>query len=157
MSHTLLLPKKKKTYEVGWKTKEQTKSVSKRSISIKEIDVIQGSNLPNISAHVISKRAIRVRLGLITTAIAGDVYSNHEIEIDPEYLLPDGRLKTNIEHWKYNGTLKLKGFPYLGRFAIYSGGGYTASLGDNIAFARATADALEQDSWIDKHTRAVFF
>ena len=143
-------------YEVGWKSKNQTKGIAKRSTD-EEIDMLTGSSFKQTSNHKISKRALKLRLGGNNIKITSSDHSDYEIEIEPSYLLPNGRLKTNIKHWEYNDALKLRGFPYFGKFALYSGGGYVASFGQDVNSARAAAVSLEQDSWIDKYTRAVFF
>ena len=64
---------------------------------------------------------------------------------------------SNQLHWKYHKATDLRGFPIVGRFTIYSGGGYVAELGDDIKYATAAVAALKQDFWIDTYSRAVFF
>ena len=104
-----------------------------------------------------SRRALKLKIKRTT----GTSFSNTEhpevISIDEQYLLPDGKIKPNKQHWLYNDMSSLRGFPYYGHFATYSGGGYVASLSTDIDFARATVMALEQDSWVDMLTRALFF
>ena len=104
-----------------------------------------------------SRRALKLKIKRTT----GTSFSNTEhpeiISIDEQYLLPSGKIKPNKQHWLYNDMSSLRGFPYYGHFATYSGGGYVASLSTDIDFARATAMALEQDSWVDMRTRALFF
>ena len=104
-----------------------------------------------------SRRALKLKIKRTT----GTSFSNTEhpevISIDEQYLLPNGKIKPNKQHWLYNDMSSLRGFPYYGRFATYSGGGYVASLSTDIDFARATVMALEQDSWVDMLTRALFF
>lgn len=40
--------------------------------------------------------------------------------------------------------------------ATYSGGGYVADLGTDMATAVELVDTLKQNRWIDKYTKAVF-
>ena len=47
-------------------------------------------------------------------------------------------------------------YPYFGRFAVYGGGGYVLSLGPKQSLATTYIESLEQWSWIDQNTRAVF-
>ena len=103
------------------------------------------------------RRALKFKVKRKTIASPSTLSHSNEISIDSQYLLPDGLVRPNKEDWLYNDASKLRGFPYYGKFALYSGGGYVASLSTEIDYARATAVALEQDSWIDPLTRAVFF
>ena len=109
--------------------------------------------------HVLKRvrRGLKFKIKRKTIKSTSAISHTNEISIDSEYLLPDGRVRPNKDHWKYNDMSSLRGFPYYGKFATYSGGGYVASLATDIDFARAVATALEQDAWIDTLTRAVFF
>ena len=104
-----------------------------------------------------SRRALKLKIKRTTSSSSLGAEHEEDVSIDEQYLLPNGQIRPNKEHWLYNDMSKLRGFPYYGHFATYSGGGYVASLSTDIDFARATAMALEQDSWIDMLTRAVFF
>ncbi|PAA49911.1 hypothetical protein BOX15_Mlig004656g1 [Macrostomum lignano] len=59
--------------------------------------------------------------------------------------------------WSYTGAIKLFGIPYSGYLSTYAGGGYVASLGKSAVEAKQMTEYLRNNSWIDKHTRAVFF
>ena len=118
------------------------------------------SNGNNTKAFQVLKRVrrgLKFKIKRKTIKSTSAISHTNEINIDSEYLLPDGRVRPNKDHWKYNDMSSLRGFPYYGKFATYSGGGYVASLATDIDFARAVATALEQDAWIDTLTRAVFF
>ena len=104
-----------------------------------------------------SRRALKFKIKRKTIRTPSVFKHSDIVSIDEQYLLPNGQVRSNKEHWLYNDMSNLRGFPYYGHFATYSGGGYVASLSTDIDFARATAMALEQDSWIDMLTRAVFF
>ncbi|XP_078322867.1 polycystin-2-like protein 1 [Crassostrea virginica] len=47
--------------------------------------------------------------------------------------------------------------PYIGDFAIYHGGGYTIVLGPKQSLVESYLTKLQNYSWIDGQTRAVFF
>ena len=104
-----------------------------------------------------SRRALKFKIRRKTIQILSVLKHPDIVSIDEQYLLPNGKIKPNNQHWLYNDMSSLRGFPYYGHFATYSGGGYVASLSTDIDFARATAMALEQDSWVDMLTRALFF
>ena len=104
-----------------------------------------------------SRRALKLKIKRKTSLSSTEVSHPDEISIDEQYLLPNGLIKPDKKHWLYNDMSTLRGFPYYGYFATYSGGGYVASLSTDIDFARATAMALEQDSWADMLTRALLF
>ena len=103
------------------------------------------------------RRALKFKINRKTIPSTSSISHPNEINIDSQYLLPNGKLKPNKQHWLYHDMSELRGFPYTGHTATYSGGGYVASLATDIDYARATAMALEQDTWIDSFTRAVFF
>ena len=104
-----------------------------------------------------SRRALKFKIKRKTIQTSSVVKHPEAVSIDEQYLLPNGQVRQNKDHWIYNDMSSLRGFPYYGYFATYSGGGYVASLSTDIDFARATAMALEQDSWVDVQTRALFF
>lgn len=104
-----------------------------------------------------TRRALKFKIKRKTIPSTSLIKHPDVIPIDEEYLLPNGLVKPNKQNWIYHDMSSLRGFPYYGHFATYSGGGYVASLSTDIDFARATAMALEQDSWVDVLTRALFF
>ena len=53
--------------------------------------------------------------------------------------------------------LLFQNIPYLGVINVYGGGGYVAELGDSSAAALSLLQQLQQNNWVDKMTRAVFF
>ena len=106
-----------------------------------------------------NKRALKIRVkqrgkGGFDIGIEDD---EKDFEIEAKYILSNGRIKTNPSHWIYRSSSNLRGFPYWGKFGLYSGGGYVADLGNDLGYAEAAAAALAQDNWIDMNTRAVFF
>ena len=122
----------------------------------------QPRNFPNTSYEsetVLkrSRRALKFKIKRKTLHTSSVLKHSDEVSIDEQYLLPNGLVRPDKKHWLYNDMSTLRGFPYYGYFATYSGGGYVASLSTDIDFARATAMALEQDSWADMLTRALLF
>ncbi|XP_066302612.1 polycystin-2-like [Branchiostoma lanceolatum] len=60
------------------------------------------------------------------------------------------------EMWKYTFVSFANGFPYVGQHGIYRGGGYVASLGTSNQSSSNITAYLQQHSWLDNQTRAVF-
>ena len=56
----------------------------------------------------------------------------------------------------YSSAAEQENDAYWGEYATYSGGGYTANLGDSLNSSQATLADLENSGWIDMYTRAVF-
>ena len=63
------------------------------------------------------------------------------------------RLDTSF--W-FRSMLELKGLPYWGIFATYSGGGYVADLGTTERQARTLIEDLDKYNWLDPYTKAIF-
>ena len=71
-------------------------------------------------------------------------------------VLTDGYVLSCLQRWRHQSMSELRGFPYWGTIAMYSGNGYAANLGyDQITAYTVVAD-LHSNGWIDKQTRAVF-
>ena len=76
--------------------------------------------------------------------------------VNDNALLPDGRVLSCFERWQHQTMIDLRGFPYWGTIAMYSGSGYVANLGyDHVTAYTVVAD-LHSNGWIDVQTRAVF-
>ncbi|KAH9492781.1 hypothetical protein Btru_024701 [Bulinus truncatus] len=58
--------------------------------------------------------------------------------------------------YSYSSAESLNGYPYWGNMALYSGGGYVAHLNGTKKDIENTLQQLQQESWIDKYTRAIF-
>jgi len=56
----------------------------------------------------------------------------------------------------YQSTKELRGVPFWGYLTWYGGDGYVANLGDNEAEATEMVEFLQNKSWIDERTRAIF-
>ena len=56
----------------------------------------------------------------------------------------------------YSSAAEQENDAYWGEYATYSGGGYTANLGDSLNSSQAILADLENNGWIDMYTRAVF-
>ncbi|XP_051829492.1 polycystic kidney disease protein 1-like 3 [Antechinus flavipes] len=64
---------------------------------------------------------------------------------------------TNQESiWCYQNEEILGGYPIQGQFAVYSGGGYVVTLGNNSKDANRILQHLKQNHWLDRHTRSLF-
>ncbi|XP_060067008.1 polycystin-1-like protein 2 [Ylistrum balloti] len=57
--------------------------------------------------------------------------------------------------WQYQDSLQLNGYPVVGTYDSYGGGGYVTTLGNTNQTAVATFDYLHDAGWIDRNTRAV--
>jgi hypothetical protein len=79
-----------------------------------------------------------------------------EYLISEQALLPNGKVMSCLERWKYQSTLELRGFPYWGAISLYSGGGYAANLGYNPVEAYTVISDLHSNGWIDVQSRATF-
>ncbi|XP_071797014.1 polycystin-1-like protein 2 isoform X2 [Asterias amurensis] len=58
--------------------------------------------------------------------------------------------------WKYHSWYNISSFPYLGKHALYNGGGYLADLGITPEESLRVAAYLRENMWVDQYTRAVF-
>ncbi|KAM9063176.1 polycystin-1-like protein 3 [Sarcophilus harrisii] len=64
---------------------------------------------------------------------------------------------TNQESiWCYQNEEVLGGYPIQGQFAVYSGGGYVVTLGNNSKDSNRILQHLKQNHWLDRHTRSLF-
>ena len=55
----------------------------------------------------------------------------------------------------YQSAEKLKTYPFIGRNAMYGGGGYLVALKGTVGALVKKIKSLQETSWIDKYTRAV--
>ncbi|XP_065069836.1 uncharacterized protein LOC135694887 isoform X2 [Rhopilema esculentum] len=181
-SYYSLSDNEERNYDIGWKDinlKRSRRSSMTEGFEEPEIITFEldGISAPNISintdykpsmdmpsrngedfeVHSRQRRALKFKVNRKTIPSSSKIVHSNEVIIDSQYLLPDGTVRPNKDHWRYRDMSSLRGFPYYGHFSTYSGGGYVASLATDIDYARATAMALEQDTWIDTLTRAVFF
>ena len=76
--------------------------------------------------------------------------------VNDNALLPNGKVLSCLERWRHQTMLQLRGFPYWGRFTIYSGSGYVANLGYDQVTAYTVVADLHSNKWLDIKTRAVF-
>ena len=56
----------------------------------------------------------------------------------------------------YTSAADQDNYAYWGEYAIYSGGGYTANLGNSLNSSQTILADLMNSGWIDMYTRAVF-
>ena len=62
----------------------------------------------------------------------------------------------NRTEYLYTSSDNIDSYPFLGRHALYMGGGYVTRMKDNYADTMEQIKLLENETWIDKYTRAVF-
>ncbi|XP_072028186.1 polycystin-1-like protein 2 [Amphiura filiformis] len=58
--------------------------------------------------------------------------------------------------YQYKTSDDIDSYPYLGRHALYRGGGYVTVLKDNYNDTMEQINQLYEEAWIDQYTRAVF-
>ncbi len=63
---------------------------------------------------------------------------------------------TTPDEFTYMRSDELDGYPFIGRHAVYRGGGYTVKLSGTRTENLATVQKLQDELWLDHHTRAVF-
>ena len=71
-------------------------------------------------------------------------------------ILPSGKILSCLERWRHQTMTELRGFPYWGTIAMYSGSGYVANLGYNSESAFTVIADLHSNGWIDIQTRSIF-
>ncbi|XP_069950675.1 polycystin-1-like protein 2 [Cherax quadricarinatus] len=59
-------------------------------------------------------------------------------------------------NYQYRSALQIHGFPYEGVLSIYSGGGYIVELKGVKSKVMRLLDSLEEQNWVDAHTKALF-
>ena len=64
--------------------------------------------------------------------------------------------KSKKTEWQYRKPSELDGLPFWGKLDMYSGGGYVVPLRGSRKLLLHKFDKLENNSWIDSRTRAVF-
>jgi len=58
--------------------------------------------------------------------------------------------------WQHQSVLKLKNFPFLGKFGTYSGSSYAVSIGPDERISRLILKYMKDNFWVDRYTRAIF-
>ena len=82
--------------------------------------------------------------------------SPRQYVVNDNALLPNGKVLSCFERWRHQSMVDLRGFPYWGTLAMYSGSGYVANLGYGPTSAYTVVADLHSNGWIDIQTRAVF-
>ncbi|KAF6032999.1 hypothetical protein EB796_008701 [Bugula neritina] len=62
----------------------------------------------------------------------------------------------NFEEFIYRTAKELDGLPFPGEISMYSGGGYVFELREDAESLIERSKVLEQNTWIDRYTRAIF-
>ena len=60
------------------------------------------------------------------------------------------------EEYTYKSSTDLDGYPFVGRHAVYRGGGYAVKLDGTAESSYTKIKRLREEGWIDGYTRAVF-
>ncbi|KAJ8037623.1 Polycystic kidney disease protein 1-like 2 [Holothuria leucospilota] len=63
---------------------------------------------------------------------------------------------TSFPEYRYTQAEDLDGYPFFGRHALYSGGGYVAKLRGSQFRISNKIERLFQEQWLDIHSRALF-
>ncbi len=58
--------------------------------------------------------------------------------------------------WQYVPASEMRGVPTLGKLTYYGGGGFVATLDNNEKITFDIIEELKNNTWIDRHTRAIF-
>jgi hypothetical protein len=73
-----------------------------------------------------------------------------------ESFVPKHGMEIIRDAFMYQSAYSLKSLPYSGLYKPYLGGGYVYKLRGELNFLKGNLSLLQQMSWIDKSTRAVF-
>ena len=153
------------SYDVGWDRLVSTSARERREISVPENEkawldsVVVKHEMEDYGGGYRGKRAVdpiqsgrnRRKKKRLLSSSRPKTYT-----VRSSALLTDGHVLSCLQRWRRQSMLELRGFPYWGTIAMYSGNGYAANLGyDQITAYTVVAD-LHSNGWIDKQTRAVF-
>ena len=141
-------------YSESW----QPSSVPSRTRR-KVTDISQHSSLLNDrpSQIIYSRQRRYLRLRKVDFEIlSDDVNGKTSTPVNITELIAQNKLTTEMENWEHQSMSELNGFPYIGHFAVYSGGGYAASLDSSFDSANIISIGLQYYEWVDHLTRAVF-
>jgi hypothetical protein len=73
-----------------------------------------------------------------------------------ESFVPKHGMEIIRDAFMYQSASSLNSLPYSGLYNTYLGGGYVYRIRGSLDFIRGNLSLLQQMSWIDKSTRAVF-
>lgn len=68
----------------------------------------------------------------------------------------NGAVTSELTEYQYRPGLSMQSLPYWGRLGLYPGGGYYVFFEETMGEVESQMRKLEEDRWIDRHTRAVF-
>ncbi|XP_029466522.1 polycystic kidney disease protein 1-like 3 [Rhinatrema bivittatum] len=74
----------------------------------------------------------------------------------PLWISPIPNSSAQNSNWHYQTQKRLEGYPIWAKFAIYSGGGYTAELGGNSTTAARVLEILRDTGWLDGASKVIF-
>ena len=67
-----------------------------------------------------------------------------------------GASNTTLESFRYTHASDIDGYPYLGIYGTYQGGGYVYRMVGSASELSSNLSTLQSLNWIDRQTRAVF-
>jgi polycystin 1L2 len=70
--------------------------------------------------------------------------------------MPQRNLQDSHKAFQYTKALSISSYPMSGVYTSYLGGGYVYKMSGNALELASNFTFLEQQNWIDRHTRAVF-
>ena len=154
----------KNSFEVGWK--EITWKSSRKRRDVKNVEtekewlalLTNPEYLHHDELNLRRKRALDpiMSVGTKKKRLISSANPKSAYIISEDAVLPDGRILSCLQRWRYHSMVDLRGFPYWGRIVMYSGGGYVANLGYDMAKAYTVVADLHSNGWVDVQTRAVF-
>ena len=157
-----------KDFDVGWEALGSGTSRKRRSTPDAQTEDEWFELMSNVSQGERDETTIRRKRALdpITSAGSGrnrrkkkrllKSSSPKTYTIKDTAVLPNGKVLSCLERWRHQTMTELRGFPYWGTLALYSGSGYVANLGYDAENAYTVIADLHSNGWIDVQTRAVF-
>lgn len=155
-------------YKVGWEALSSGNSRKRRDISGPETETELSEILADVGDMEHNRAKTRHKRGLDPIMGARSGKNRRKKKrllasakprvyiVNDNALLPNGKVISCLERWRHKTMVELRGFPYWGTIAMYSGSGYVANLGyDTVTGYTVVAD-LHSNGWLDIQTRAVF-
>ena len=157
-----------KDFDVGWEALASGTSRKRRSTPDAQTEYEWFELMSNVSQGERDETTIRRKRALDPIMSAGSGRNRRKKKrllkssspktytIKDTAVLPNGKVLSCLERWRHQTLTELRGFPYWGTLALYSGSGYVANLGYDAENAYTVIADLHSNGWIDVQTRAVF-
>ncbi|XP_041364433.1 uncharacterized protein LOC121379847 [Gigantopelta aegis] len=84
------------------------------------------------------------------------IFSEDTADYNVRWLSLHNTTNQNRPEYTYSKASKLNGYPYIGKLTVYGGGGYVTELRESRWVLRRMMSRLQQEQWVDKHTRGLF-